>query len=121
MRNSFLPRNHLWGHSLQLKIFVWTSTCWTFNYIRLLLVFLNKKKYKYDILSNFNLLDSTPIQSPLSTGLKRDNSISSPLSQLEVYKRLVSRLLNLSMTKVDVSYVVQHFSQYVFTLWLPYL
>ncbi|GJR31677.1 RNA-directed DNA polymerase [Tanacetum coccineum] len=51
--------------------------------------------------------------SPLPTNLKLSLDKGSPLPDPATYRRLVGRLLYLTMTRPDISYVVQHLSQFV--------
>ncbi|GJR06485.1 probable carboxylesterase 2 [Tanacetum coccineum] len=50
---------------------------------------------------------------PLSTQLKLSLDKGIPLSDAGIYRKLVGRLLYLTMTRLDISYAIQHLSQFV--------
>ncbi|GKB05825.1 retrovirus-related pol polyprotein from transposon TNT 1-94 [Tanacetum coccineum] len=74
---------------------------------------LNQRKYILDLLTDAGLTSAKPNLSPLPTNLKLSLDMGSPLPDLATYRRLVGRLLYLTMTRPDISYVVQHLSQFV--------
>ncbi|GKD19586.1 retrovirus-related pol polyprotein from transposon TNT 1-94, partial [Tanacetum coccineum] len=69
---------------------------------------LNQRKYILDLLTDAGLTATKPNPSPLPTNLKLSLDKGVP-----AYRRLVGRLLYLIMTRPDISYVVQHLSQFV--------
>ncbi|GKF15169.1 retrovirus-related pol polyprotein from transposon TNT 1-94 [Tanacetum coccineum] len=76
---------------------------------------LNKRKYILDLLSDVGLTGSKPTTFPLPTQLKLSLDKRTPLLDAGSYRRLVGRLLYLTMTIPYISYVVQHLSQFVST------
>nr|GEX04586.1 hypothetical protein [Tanacetum cinerariifolium] len=74
---------------------------------------LNKRKYILDLLHDAGLTATKPVVSPMPTNLKLSLGKGKLLTNLEAYTRLVGRLLYLTMTRPDISYVVQHLSQFV--------
>lgn len=74
---------------------------------------LNQRKYILDLLTDAGLTAAKPNPSPLPTNLKLSLDKGTPLSDPGAYRRLVGRLLYLTMTRPDISYVVQHLSQFV--------
>ncbi|GJY07380.1 NSP-interacting kinase 1-like protein [Tanacetum coccineum] len=74
---------------------------------------LNQRKYILDLLSDDGLTAAKPVASPMSTNLKLSLGKGNALSNPEAYRGLVGRLLYLTMTRPDISYVVQHLSQFV--------
>ncbi|XP_010267875.1 PREDICTED: uncharacterized protein LOC104604981 [Nelumbo nucifera] len=74
--------------------------------------YVNQRKYVLDILQYVGLLGAKPVVTPLPKGQKF-SSTGSYLDEPEKYRRLVSRLLYLNLTRPDISYVVQQLSQYV--------
>ena len=50
---------------------------------------------------------------PMAKGLKLSTETGELLPQPEAYRRVVGRLLYLTLTRPDISYVVQHLSQFL--------
>ncbi|GJW70280.1 retrovirus-related pol polyprotein from transposon RE1 [Tanacetum coccineum] len=75
--------------------------------------YLNQRKYILDLLTDTRLTAAKAKEFPLPTQLKlslnKGNSLKDPCA----YRRLVGRLLYLTMTRPDISYAVQHLSQFV--------
>ncbi|GKB90101.1 RNA-directed DNA polymerase [Tanacetum coccineum] len=74
---------------------------------------LNQRKYILDLLQDAGLTTCKPAPSPMPTHLKLSADKGTPLTNVGVYRRLVGRLLYLTMTRPEISYVVQHLSQFV--------
>ncbi|GKA75458.1 retrovirus-related pol polyprotein from transposon RE1, partial [Tanacetum coccineum] len=74
---------------------------------------LNQMKYIFDLLSDAGLTGAKPATFPLLTQLKLSLDKGTLLSDESSYRRLVGRLLYLTMTWPDISYAVQHLSQFV--------
>ncbi|GJY61017.1 retrovirus-related pol polyprotein from transposon TNT 1-94 [Tanacetum coccineum] len=75
---------------------------------------LNQRKYILDLLNDDGRTAAKPVTSPMPTNLKLSLGRGSSLSNPESYRRLVGRLLYLTMTRPHISYVVQHLSQFVY-------
>jgi len=73
-------------------------------------LFVSQKKYITDLVREYNLAHSKPMKLPLHTQVKLSGT---PLSQPEQYRRLIGKLLYLTLTRPDVSYAVQLLSQYL--------
>ena len=71
---------------------------------------LNQRKYILDILSDAGLTGAKPAKYPLPKGLKLSIYSGTPLSNPESYRRIIRRLLYLTLTRHDISYAVQHLS-----------
>jgi len=74
---------------------------------------LNQRKYVLDILTVVGLTGAKPAWFPLPKGLKLSTDVGTILSQPDSYRRLVGRLLYLTLTWPDISYAVQHLSQFL--------
>lgn len=72
---------------------------------------LNQRKYILDILSDTGLTGCKPASFPLPQGLKLSSDSGSPIAEADTFRRLIGRLLYLTMTIPDISYAVQHLSQ----------
>lgn len=75
--------------------------------------FLSQKKYIKDIITSVGLEDSRAVSTPLPTNLKLSTDVGVPLSEPTVYRKLVGRLLYLGITRPDLSYSIQHLSQFL--------
>ncbi|XP_057989143.1 uncharacterized mitochondrial protein AtMg00810-like [Hevea brasiliensis] len=76
-------------------------------------LFFNQRKYILDIITDAGLLNCKPKEFPMSKNLKLDDETSELLSDPEIYRRFVGRLLYLNLTRPDISYAVQHLSQFL--------
>nr|GEW55157.1 hypothetical protein [Tanacetum cinerariifolium] len=74
---------------------------------------LKQRKYILDLLSDAGLTGSKLATFPLQTQLKLSLDKSTPLVDEGSYRRLTGRLQYLTMTRPDISYLVQHLSQFV--------
>nr|GEU89786.1 uncharacterized mitochondrial protein AtMg00810-like [Tanacetum cinerariifolium] len=75
---------------------------------------LNQRKYILDIFHDASLTATKPVASPMPTNLKLSLRKGNLLSNPEAYRRLVGRFLYLTMTRPNISYVVQYLSQFVY-------
>jgi len=73
--------------------------------------FLNQRKYILDILANAGLIAAKLAKFPMPKGLKLSTKIGSLLANPKSYRRIIGRLLHLTVTRPDISYDVQHLSQ----------
>lgn len=77
-------------------------------------LFLSQMKHIFYILQDYNMLDANPYSTPISVRCKLQSTVGEPLEQPKNYKRLVERLLYLTMTRPDLTFVVQQLSQFIF-------
>ena len=63
-----------------------------------------------DILQHAGLTAAKPAKFSLPQRLKLFTEVGEILAQPEPYKRLIGRLLYLTLTRPDIAYVVQHLS-----------
>lgn len=82
---------------------------------------MSQRKYIHDILKDNDMLASKPTPYPLPTGLKLSTDVGDLLEDPEAYRHLIGRLLYLSLTRPDLSYSIQHLSQFVSQPRLPHL
>lgn len=76
-------------------------------------IMISQRKYILDILDDLGLSACKPPSIPLPTNLKLSVDQAAILSNPESYRRLIGRLLYLNLSRPDVSYAIQHLSQFV--------
>ncbi|KAK6161310.1 hypothetical protein DH2020_004691 [Rehmannia glutinosa] len=76
-------------------------------------IFLCQRKYALDIISEVGLLGGKPIGSPLDPNHRLSLATGTLLSDPECYRRLVGRLIYLSVTRPDLSYSVHILAQFM--------
>lgn len=76
-------------------------------------VYLSQREYIRDILTDCQMENARVANFPLPTELKLRLDEGELLNDVERYRRLIGRLLYLSLTRPDLSYSVQHLSQFV--------
>lgn len=72
-----------------------------------------QSKYELDILADAGSLGSRPFKLPMDENLKLHKDDGDILSDPLPYRRLVGRLLYLTITRPDLCYSVQHLSQFM--------
>ena len=76
-------------------------------------LYITQAKDASDILSRAGLTNSKTIDTPVEFNVHLTPSGGKPLSNPSLYRRLVSSLVYLIVTRPDISYVVHQVSQYI--------
>lgn len=76
-------------------------------------IFLNQRKYALEILQDTGLLASKPVTTPLDYNHTLVADHGEVLSDPASYRRLVGRLLYLTVTRPDITYAVNLLSQFM--------
>ncbi|CAJ2671312.1 unnamed protein product [Trifolium pratense] len=76
-------------------------------------IFLTQRQYALDIISDSGLSASKSIDFPMEQNLKLTPSEGSALSDSSPYRRLVGRLIYLTVTRLDIAYAVNILSQFM--------
>ncbi|KOM49185.1 hypothetical protein LR48_Vigan08g001200 [Vigna angularis] len=76
-------------------------------------VIISQRKYALDILEETGLTDCKPIDSPMDSNKKLMKDHGEPFSDPERYRRLVGKLIYLTITRPDLSYPVGVVSQFM--------
>ncbi|XP_071735501.1 uncharacterized mitochondrial protein AtMg00810-like [Rutidosis leptorrhynchoides] len=76
-------------------------------------VFISQKKYTVDILKENGVLNSRPYKLLLDPNAKLQADVGTPMSDPEVYRRLIGQLIYLTVTRPDICYSVQLLSQFI--------
>eukprot|EP00253_Pinus_taeda_P035046 PITA_35046 len=69
-------------------------------------IFLSQSKYACDLLCHFHMEDCKPAPSPFQSGVKISVTCTSPKVDATLYRQLVGKLLYLTHTRPDLSFVV---------------
>lgn len=83
----------------------------------------NQRKYALDLLQETGFLAAISSVVPIEKNHKLINNCSVPLSgrDITMYRRLVGRLIYLTITRPDLSYVVNVLSQFLSNLRVDHL
>lgn len=74
---------------------------------------LSQQKYTIDILHEFGMSNSKPLQIPLDTHLKLTPDKGDLLPDPSVYQRLLGKLIYLTITRPDIMFSVQLLTQFM--------
>ncbi|CAM8887392.1 unnamed protein product [Rhodiola kirilowii] len=76
-------------------------------------IFINQRKYALDILEDHNYTDSKPVKTPLETKHGLSISTASALSDRTIYRKLVGKLIYLTVTRPNLAFDVHTLSQFM--------
>ncbi|XP_020221109.1 uncharacterized protein LOC109803848 [Cajanus cajan] len=76
-------------------------------------IHISQRKYVLDILSDCGMLASRPVSTPMDYCTRLSSTTGTPLHDPSAYRRLIGRLIYLTTTRPDITYVVHHLSQFV--------
>ncbi|XP_026381076.1 uncharacterized protein LOC113275735 [Papaver somniferum] len=76
-------------------------------------IFLCQRKYILDILKDSGLTGSRTSSFPMDAHLKLTSEAGTPLPDPSIYRRLIGRLLYLTVTRPDITYAVNYLSQFM--------
>lgn len=74
---------------------------------------VNQRKYTLDLLDNAGFIHSKPTQSPMVPYIKLSKTSGTILADTTQYRRLVGKLLYLTITRLDISFATQQLSQFL--------
>lgn len=77
-------------------------------------IFMSQRKYTLDILEDTGFLDERPDSFPLEHNLKFTPTNGLILDDPTKYRRLVGRLIYLTITRLDIVYSVRTLSQFMY-------
>ena len=78
-------------------------------------LYITQAKYATELLSQARLTDSKTVDTPVEFNAHLTPSGGKPLSNPSLYRCLVGSLVYLTVTRLDISYVVHQVSQYLST------
>ncbi|KAL4362499.1 hypothetical protein GQ457_04G038710 [Hibiscus cannabinus] len=74
---------------------------------------LSQRKYTLDLLAEYGFLESKPASTPIVPLKKSSTTVGTPLEDITSFRRLVGKLVYLTNTRPDISFAVQHLSQFL--------
>lgn len=72
-----------------------------------------QRKYALDILADSGMLGCKPLKLPLDQHFKISKAKGQPLPDPSIFRRLIGRLLYLTITRLDICFAVQLLSQFM--------
>ncbi|GJZ56858.1 uncharacterized mitochondrial protein-like protein, partial [Tanacetum coccineum] len=82
---------------------------------------MTQRKYTIELLQNAGLLNVKPSSIPFDPLIKLNHNDGDPLDDPTQYRALVGKLLYLTITRLDISYVAQTLSQFIQAPRTPHL
>jgi Reverse transcriptase (RNA-dependent DNA polymerase) len=76
-------------------------------------IILSQRKYRLDLLAEVGILDCKPIDTSVIQNGKLESNMSQNSTNKERYQRLVGKLIYLSHTRRDITYVVSLVSRFM--------
>ena len=84
-------------------------------------IFLSQRKYALSLLEDTGFLGSKPASLPMDPYVKLSNEDGELLSDIYQYRRLIGRLLYLTISRPDIAFAVNKLSQFVSKARVPHL
>ncbi|XP_057975439.1 uncharacterized mitochondrial protein AtMg00810-like [Malania oleifera] len=82
---------------------------------------LSQRKYCLELIAESGLLAAKPVLFPMDTHTKLSKDDSELIDDVSAYRRLMGRLLYLTHTRPDITFAVNHLSQFLDNPRLPHL
>ncbi|CAH9092150.1 unnamed protein product [Cuscuta epithymum] len=76
-------------------------------------IVINQRKYCLELIDEFGLAGCKPVSTPIDPSQKLTPESGTPLQNPTSFRRLIGRLIYLTNTRPDISFAVQHLSQFV--------
>ncbi|XLR32196.1 hypothetical protein S83_060096 [Arachis hypogaea] len=76
-------------------------------------IVLSQRKYTLSILEDTNFTDSKFVSLPMEANLRLSNSDGDSLEDPSIYRRLIGRLMYLTISRPDITYAVSTLSQFL--------
>ena len=76
-------------------------------------IFISQQKYTRELLQEGGVLNHKPYKLPMDPNLKLQADVGTPMTDPEVYRRFIGKLIYLTVTRPDICYTVQLLSQFM--------
>lgn len=76
-------------------------------------IVLSQRQYCLDLLNDCGVLGSKPVSTPLEPGTHLHHDDSGLFTDVQIYRRLIGRLIYLTTTRPDISFATQQLSQFL--------
>ena len=80
-----------------------------------------QRKYTLELLSDIGMLACKPASIPMDQLAKFSSSVGDAVPDASLYRRLIGRLLYLTLTRLDICYSVHKLSQFMSSPKVPHL
>ena len=84
-------------------------------FLRIEVTRLSQRKYLTNLLTKSVMLGSKPVATPMDLVAQFDQNLGDTLENLDRYRRLIRKIIYLTVTKSDITFVVGVLSQYMQT------
>ena len=84
-------------------------------------IHLSQRKYTLTLLEDTSFIGSKPATLPMDPNLKLSATEGDPIKDGSVYRRLLGRLMYLTISRPDIAYAVHKLSQYMSSPCVPHL
>ncbi|XP_019150318.1 PREDICTED: uncharacterized protein LOC109147132 [Ipomoea nil] len=74
---------------------------------------VNQRKYALDLLKETGFLSSKPVRTPMIQTSKLSQDTGTPLEENSQYRRLIGKLLYMTITRPDICFAIQQLSQFL--------
>ncbi|XP_031096897.1 uncharacterized protein LOC116001147 [Ipomoea triloba] len=74
---------------------------------------MSQRKYTLELLEETGFLQCKPVKTPMVTSVKFSRHIGNKLEDATQYRKLLGKLLYLTITRPDISYAIQQLSQFL--------
>ncbi|XP_019266906.1 PREDICTED: uncharacterized protein LOC109244299 [Nicotiana attenuata] len=82
---------------------------------------ISQQKFTNDLLAEFHCKNISPIVTPLDASVKLYVDMGAPLTDPSIYRRIIGKLNFLKHTRPDLSFCVQHLSQFLQAPQVPHM
>jgi Reverse transcriptase (RNA-dependent DNA polymerase) len=84
-------------------------------------LFISQRKYALDLLKETSKIRSKPASTPMEYKCKLNTEDEEPLEDINQFQRLVGKLIYLTVTRSDISFVVSQISKFMHSSRTPHL
>jgi Reverse transcriptase (RNA-dependent DNA polymerase) len=84
-------------------------------------LFISQRKYTLDLLKEIGKLECKPASTPTDSNIKLNTEDGEPLKDINHFQRLVEKLIHLTVTRPDVSFVVSQINSFLHSPRTPHI